>query len=240
MSQEIRQTELQEKTQKLLHGRLKYVRAAALAALLLPLASVAVAPAVAQVQCSGNQCPPPPPPPENQPGTGTPGYWKNHASAWPALGDPITVGGVTYTKDAAIALLGNVGKNKLTTMFSSLVSAKLNVLIGNDPSCVAGAIDAADAWEKALAEKPDLILMDVELLPAAGREPGPDGWDATRRLKAMPETSAIPVIALTAHAMAEHREKSLAAGCDDFDTKPIELPRLLAKMQALLQKRTTP
>ena len=56
----------------------------------------------------------------------------------------------------------------------------------------------------------------------------------------MPETNAIPVIALTAHAMAEHREKSLAAGCDDFDTKPIELPRLLAKMQALLQKRTTP
>src|SRR4030081_1079146 len=100
------------------------------------------------------------------------------------------------------------------------------------------AIDAADAWEKALAEKPDLILMDVELLPAAGRESGPDGWDAPARLKAMPETNAIPVIALTAHAMAEHREKSLAAGCDDFDTKPIELPRLLAKMQALLQKRT--
>lgn len=102
------------------------------------------------------------------------------------------------------------------------------------------AIDAADAWDKALAEKPDLILMDVELLPAPGREAGPDGWDATRRLKAMPETQAIPVIALTAHAMAEHREKSLAAGCDDFDTKPIELPRLLEKMQALLQRRAAP
>jgi len=63
---------------------------------------------------------------------------------------------------------------------------------------------------------------------------------ATRRLKAMPETSAIPVIALTAHAMAEHRDKSLAAGCDDFDTKPIELPRLLEKMQALLQRRAAP
>ena len=144
MSQEIRQTELQEQTQKLLRGSLKYVRVAALAAALVPLASVVAAPVVAWEQCPSG-CPPPPPP-DNQPGTGTPGYWKNHASAWPAQGDPITVGGVTYTKDAAIALLGNVGKNKLTTMFSSLVSAKLNVLIGNDPSCVAGAIDAADAW----------------------------------------------------------------------------------------------
>ena len=147
MSEEIRQTELREQTQKLLRGSLKYVRVAALAAALVPLASVVAAPAVPEVQCSGTApCPPPPPPPENQPGTGTPGYWKNHASAWPVQGDPITVGGVTYTKDAAIALLGNVGKNKLTTMFSSLVSAKLNVLIGNDPSCVAGAIDEADAW----------------------------------------------------------------------------------------------
>ena len=74
---------------------------------------------------------------------------------------------------------------------------------------------------------PDLILMDMSL-------PGIDGWEATRQLKADPATRAIPVIALTAHAMAGDREKALAAGCDDFDTKPIELDRLLGKIEALL------
>jgi CheY-like chemotaxis protein len=64
--------------------------------------------------------------------------------------------------------------------------------------------------------------------------PGLDGWEATRRIKATPETRAIPVIALTAHAMSGDREKSLAAGCDDFDTKPVDLPRLLEKIEALL------
>ncbi len=102
------------------------------------------------------------------------------------------------------------------------------------------AIDAEESFAKAKSDRPDLILMDVELRPADGREPGPDGWEATRRLKAMPETRSIPVIALTAHAMAEHRNKSLEAGCDDFDTKPVELPRLLEKMQALLQRKATP
>jgi CheY-like chemotaxis protein len=63
-----------------------------------------------------------------------------------------------------------------------------------------------------------------------------DGWEATRRLKANPATSAIPVIALTAHAMAEDKEKAMAAGCDDYDTKPIELPRLLGKIEALLAR----
>ena len=145
MSQEIRQTELQEQTQKLLHGSLKYVRVAALAAALVPLASVVAAPVMAWEQCaSGCPPPPPPPPPLNQPGTGTPGYWKNHASAWPV--DSITVGGISYTKDAAITLLGNITKDKTTLMFSSLVSAKLNVLIGNDGSCVEGAIGSADDW----------------------------------------------------------------------------------------------
>ena len=81
----------------------------------------------------------------------------------------------------------------------------------------------------ALAELPDLILMDLDL-------PVVDGWEATRRLKATAETSRIPVIALSAHAMAGDREKALAAGCDDFDTKPVELPRLLTKIEALLQK----
>jgi len=74
---------------------------------------------------------------------------------------------------------------------------------------------------------PDLILMDMSL-------PVMDGWEATRRLKADPALRHIPVIALTAHAMANDRDKALEAGCDDYDTKPIELPRLLAKMEALL------
>jgi CheY-like chemotaxis protein len=78
----------------------------------------------------------------------------------------------------------------------------------------------------AAAEQPDLILMDLSL-------PVLDGWDATRRIKDMPETRHIPVIALTAHAMTGDREKAIAAGCDDFDTKPVDMPRLLDKIQAL-------
>lgn len=80
----------------------------------------------------------------SNPGTGTPGYWKNHPEAWPV--GSITVGGVTYTKAQAIAWLGKVGKDKTTTMFSSLVPAMLNVIIGNDGSCVSIAIDKANAW----------------------------------------------------------------------------------------------
>ena len=92
---------------------------------------------------------------------------------------------------------------------------------------VAIAVDGAEGIEKARSERPDLILMDMSL-------PVIDGWEATRRLKANPETRDIPVIALTAHAMAEDRQKALAAGCDDYDTKPVELPRLLRKMAARL------
>ena len=80
---------------------------------------------------------------------------------------------------------------------------------------------------------PALILMDLSL-------PGIDGWEATRRLKADPATRAIPVIALTAHAMPSDRESARAAGCDDFDTKPIELARLLQKMAALLGRTAAP
>src|SRR6516162_6015695 len=95
------------------------------------------------------------------------------------------------------------------------------------------ALDGRQAVEMAATEKPDLILMDMSL-------PDLDGWEATRRIKAAAGTRAIPVIALTAHAMSGDREKALEAGCDDYDTKPIDLPRLLEKMTALLKKRTTP
>ena len=89
------------------------------------------------------------------------------------------------------------------------------------------AADGAQGVAMASTEQPDLILMDLSL-------PVLDGWEATRRIKAAPETKHIPVVALTAHAMAGDREKALAAGCNDFDTKPIELPRLLEKIRALV------
>jgi SdrD B-like protein len=254
MSQDDRQTELHEKTQHLLQGPLKHVRAAALAAALLPLASVVASPAAAQgvngVCPSGGLCGfvwndankngiqddgstagivnavvtvvledgttyvtstdadgfyffdfvtggtvkvsvqilnSTQPSPNNvgddttdsdgvsdgfgssvatvtfqgtdtstdfgffaspvaQPGTGTPGYWKNHPEAWPVNG--ITVGGITYTKEQAIAWLERPGKDKTITMFSSLVPAMLNVMIGNDASCVSSTIDAANDWMK--------------------------------------------------------------------------------------------
>jgi len=79
-------------------------------------------------------------------------------------------------------------------------------------------------------DRPDLILMDLSL-------PVIDGWEATRRVKANPATANIPVIALTAHAMSQDKEKALAAGCDDFDTKPVELQRLLEKINALLNRK---
>jgi CheY-like chemotaxis protein len=91
------------------------------------------------------------------------------------------------------------------------------------------ALDGEQAIEMARSEAPDLILMDISL-------PGLDGWEATRRLKAMAETRAIPIIALTAHAMAGDREKCLEAGCDDYDTKPVEFPRLLGKIEGFLTK----
>jgi CheY-like chemotaxis protein len=89
------------------------------------------------------------------------------------------------------------------------------------------AIDGETGVAAARAEMPDLILMDMSL-------PLVDGWEATRRMKADPALKHIPVIALTAHAMANDRDKALAAGCNDYDTKPIELTRLLAKIEALL------
>ena len=91
------------------------------------------------------------------------------------------------------------------------------------------ASDGAQGVTMAAAEQPNLILMDLSL-------PVLDGWEATRRIKAAPETRNIPVIALTAHAMAGDREKAIAAGCDDFDTKPVEMSRLLDKIEALVKR----
>jgi two-component system cell cycle response regulator DivK len=91
------------------------------------------------------------------------------------------------------------------------------------------ALDGRQGVEMAASERPDLILMDMSL-------PVLDGWEATRQLKAAPESHAIPVIALTAHAMSGDREKAITAGCDDYDIKPIELPRLLGKIETLLNR----
>jgi len=91
------------------------------------------------------------------------------------------------------------------------------------------AVDGQQGLDLAASGTPDLILMDMSL-------PVIDGWEATRRLKADPALQAIPVIALTAHAMAGDREQALGAGCDDYDTKPIELPRLLEKIAAQLAR----
>ena len=90
------------------------------------------------------------------------------------------------------------------------------------------ALDGPSGVEMAGTHAPDLVLMDMSL-------PVLDGWEATRRLKADAATRHIPVIALTAHAMSSDRERALEAGCDDYDTKPVELPRLLGKIEALLR-----
>ncbi len=89
------------------------------------------------------------------------------------------------------------------------------------------ALDGLEAVTMAASERPDLILMDMRL-------PELDGWEATRRIKSAPATQSIPIIALTAHAMSGDRDQALAAGCDDYDSKPVDLARLLGKIEALL------
>ena len=95
------------------------------------------------------------------------------------------------------------------------------------------AVDGQQGVDLAQSTRPDLILMDMSL-------PVIDGWEATRQLKGMENVKATPIIALTAHDMSGDREKALEAGCDDYDTKPIELPRLLGKIEALLGARAKP
>jgi two-component system, cell cycle response regulator DivK len=89
------------------------------------------------------------------------------------------------------------------------------------------AVDGAQGVDLAKNERPDLILMDMSL-------PVMDGWEATRRIKADPEVKHIPIIALTAHAIAGDRERCLAAGCDEYESKPVKFPRLLEKIQTIL------
>lgn len=95
------------------------------------------------------------------------------------------------------------------------------------------AIDGEAGVTMAVSERPDLVLMDMNL-------PVLDGWEATRRLKGMQETAVKPIIALTSHAMAGDREKAIGAGCDDYDTKPVDFERLLLKIEALLKKQEKP
>ena len=95
---------------------------------------------------------------------------------------------------------------------------------------VVAAPDGEQGCAMALSERPDVILMDLEM-------PVVDGWEATRRLKDDPQTCDIPIIALSAHALAGEREKALAAGCDEFDTKPIEFERLVATLRRVLAAR---
>ena len=93
------------------------------------------------------------------------------------------------------------------------------------------AMDGDEGIALAAKELPDLILMDMSL-------PGLDGWEATRELRSRAETKAIPVIALTAHALADDRNRAMEAGCDEYETKPLELPNLLHKIEALLARRS--
>jgi two-component system cell cycle response regulator DivK len=94
------------------------------------------------------------------------------------------------------------------------------------------AVDGEQGLEVARRIQPNLILMDMSL-------PVLDGWEATKRLKSAPETAAIPIVALTAHAMSGDRERALEAGCDEYDTKPVEFPRLVLKIEALLNSKRT-
>lgn len=133
---------------------------------------------------------------------------------------------------AAIAdLVGEIGTNEMVRILlvedNEMNFDMLSRRLKRHGFEVIAAPNGALALAEAASESPDLILMDMSL-------PVMDGWEATRRLKADPATSAIPVIGLTAHAMAEDREKAMDAGCNDYDTKPVDMQRLLGKIRELL------
>jgi CheY-like chemotaxis protein len=128
------------------------------------------------------------------------------------------------TESATVARLLYIEDNEDNLYMLTL---RFDVLGGYE---ILSATTGAEGIAKAAAEMPDLILMDLNL-------PEIDGWEATRRLKASPATRNIPLIALTAHAMAGDRERALATGCDDFDTKPVEFDRLLGKIERALAKK---
>jgi two-component system, cell cycle response regulator DivK len=105
--------------------------------------------------------------------------------------------------------------------------------LGRRGYAVTLAVDGQEGLERVQADLPDLVLLDMDL-------PLVDGWEVARRLKASPSTSAIPIIALTAHAMVGDRDRALEAGCDDYDIKPVEFARLLEKIEALLSRAGPP
>jgi two-component system cell cycle response regulator DivK len=133
----------------------------------------------------------------------------------------LALAGSFYPKIMAkILVIEDVENNRV--LLSRRLSARgYEVVVAEDAEC---------GLPLARTERPDLILMDIGL-------PGLDGWEATRRLKADPATQRIPVIALTAHAMQGDRERALEAGCEDYETKPIDFPELFGKMEALLAAR---
>ena len=115
----------------------------------------------------------------------------------------------------------------LSASVSALIMTRLELLGDFE---VLTAEDGEKGCAMAISESPDIILMDLEM-------PNVDGWEATRRLKGDPQTRDIPIIALSAHALAGEREKALAAGCEEFDTKPVEFDRLLGKIRKLVSAR---
>jgi PAS domain S-box-containing protein len=144
-------------------------------------------------------------------------------------GEASTAGGATPMEDRDSSLQSSLPLKVLLVEDNELNSDMLSRRLQRAGYAVVVASDGAEGVAKAISELPDLILMDISL-------PILDGWEATQQIKANAQTARIPIIALTAHAMAGDREKALAAGCNDYDTKPVELPRLLGKIECCLKR----
>jgi two-component system cell cycle response regulator DivK len=132
-------------------------------------------------------------------------------------------------KKSEIGLWPAVAEGRYLTLHAWWVALEVPICTARIPLAMT-AEDGEKGCEMAAAERPDIILMDLEM-------PVVDGWEATRRLKGNPQTREIPIIALSAHALAGERDKALAAGCDEFDTKPIEFDRLVATVRRILADR---